>query len=234
MARILRLSRVGHQRWLLLPPSTGYARRARPGTRPRRRPVGVLTGPSADSTFMSPTVASCSCGHGVPSDLGWSGGCRVSGSAGGAQAPVDDLGLVDDEAVVVGRGQARHLADRAVDVDDGAAGAADEVVVVVADAGLVAGDRAGRLDPAGEPGRRSACAASRRRPGATPPGGHGVRRRSPSRCRRAAELDRGVSTAEPRARHAQPGTAQQLRDVGAWGTARSWPVFLNESRNRRR
>ena len=42
----------------------------------------------------------------------------------------------------------RHgrVADRAVDVDHPAAGAADEVVVVVADAVLVAGRRAGRLD----------------------------------------------------------------------------------------
>ena len=64
----------------------------------------------------------------------------------GAEAPVDDLGLVDREAVVVGGGQAGHLADGAVDVDDRAAGAADEVVVVVADPALVAGDRARRLD----------------------------------------------------------------------------------------
>ena len=116
------------------------------------RHVGVLTGPSADSTFMSPTAASCSWAMGQPFDL-WlvrtgSGRC----SAGGAQAPVGDLGLVDHEALVVGGRQARHLADGAVDVDDGAARAADEVVVVVADARLVAGHGAGRLDPADQPG----------------------------------------------------------------------------------
>ena len=64
----------------------------------------------------------------------------------GAAAPVDDLGLVDLVARVVGRGEARNLADRTVDVDGPAAGAADEVVVVVADAVLVASRRARGLD----------------------------------------------------------------------------------------
>ena len=44
------------------------------------------------------------------------------------------------------------VADGAVDVGDGAAGAADEVVVVVADPRLVAGHRAGRLDAPDQPG----------------------------------------------------------------------------------
>ena len=47
--------------------------------------------------------------------------------------------------------QARRLADRAVDVGDGAAGAAHHVVVVVADPRLVARHRARRLDPADQP-----------------------------------------------------------------------------------
>src|SRR5918999_668641 len=47
----------------------------------------------------------------------------------GAQAPVDDLGLVDRIAVGVGRGQAGRVADGAVDIGDGAARAAHEVVV---------------------------------------------------------------------------------------------------------
>ena len=64
----------------------------------------------------------------------------------GAAAPVDDLGLVDLVARVVGGGEARRLADRAVDVDHPAARAADEVVVVVADAVLVARRRPRRLD----------------------------------------------------------------------------------------
>src|SRR3954447_1532913 len=62
-----------------------------------------------------------------------SSGSRAGGRAGGAPAPVDDLGLVDGEAVAVGRGQARCGAGRAVDVLDGSAGPADHVVVVVAD-----------------------------------------------------------------------------------------------------
>src|SRR5207248_9660501 len=72
------------------------------------------------------------------------------GRAGGAQAPVDDLGLVDRVAVVVGGGQAGCLADRAGDVGDGSAGPADEVMVVVADAALEPGRAAGRLDAADE------------------------------------------------------------------------------------
>src|SRR3954447_19531086 len=71
-------------------------------------------------------------------------GCRggAAGRAGGAHAPEDDLGLVDDVAVVVGGGQARDVPDRAVDVGDLAARAADEVVVVVADPCLVPRHRA--------------------------------------------------------------------------------------------
>ena len=91
-------------------------------------------------------------GHGNPSGI--RGGSRCSGTAGGgtvgAQAPVDDLGLVDREAVVVGRGQAGRLADRAVDVSDGTARPAHDVVVVVPDPSLEPGRAAGRLDAADE------------------------------------------------------------------------------------
>src|SRR5207302_9717366 len=73
-----------------------------------------------------------------------------SGRAVGAQAPVDDLGLVDREAVVVGRGQARGLADRAVDVSDDAARPAHDVVMIVPDTSLEPGRGAGRLDAAHE------------------------------------------------------------------------------------
>ena len=64
----------------------------------------------------------------------------------GAVAPVDDLGFVDDEPVVIGGLQARPVPHRAVDVDGDAAAAADEVVVVVVDPVLVASRRARRLD----------------------------------------------------------------------------------------
>jgi hypothetical protein len=51
-----------------------------------------------------------------------------------AASPVGDFGLVDFVASVVGRREAGCEADRAVDVDDAAADAADQMVVVVADA----------------------------------------------------------------------------------------------------
>jgi hypothetical protein len=41
----------------------------------------------------------------------------VVGLAGGAEAPVDDFGLVDDEAMVDGGGEAGHGTDGAVDDD---------------------------------------------------------------------------------------------------------------------
>src|SRR5258708_22288576 len=82
------------------------------------------------------------------------GGSRCSGNDGGgtvaAQAPVDDLGLVDREAMIIGSGQARRLADRAVDVSDDAARPAHDVVVVVADPSLEPGGAAGRFDAAYE------------------------------------------------------------------------------------
>jgi hypothetical protein len=55
--------------------------------------------------------------------------------------------------VVVGRGQARCLADRAVNVGDRTAHPADDVVVVVPDAPLEPGRAAGRLDAPHQPGR---------------------------------------------------------------------------------
>src|SRR3954469_1256211 len=64
----------------------------------------------------------------------------------GASAPVDDFRFVDLVAGVLGGGEARGRADGTVDVDHATAAAADEVVVVVADAVLVAGRRPGRLD----------------------------------------------------------------------------------------
>ena len=51
----------------------------------------------------------------------------------GAQAPVDDLGLVDEEAMLVVELEAGPLPHRTVDVDGPVAPAAYEVVVVVAD-----------------------------------------------------------------------------------------------------
>src|SRR4249920_2089537 len=117
LRRIFRFSWLGHQSWLL-PPSVGY----------RKRPPFATGQPPEPSSFISPTTASGVSATGNPSAIR---GC----GAGGAQAPVDDLGLVDHEAMVLGRGEAGRVADGAVDIGDDAARAAHEVVVVVADAG---------------------------------------------------------------------------------------------------
>ncbi len=65
-------------------------------------------------------------------------------------APEDHLGFVDLVTGVGGGGQARGVADRAVDIDHPAAGTADEVVVVVTDPILVACRRSGGLDASDE------------------------------------------------------------------------------------
>ncbi len=67
-----------------------------------------------------------------------------------AHSPIGDFGLIDHESVVFGRGQARGRPSRAVNVSDLAARAAYDVVVVVADPGFVARDRAAGLDAAQE------------------------------------------------------------------------------------
>src|ERR1700748_2901895 len=142
LARIFRLRRRGHHS-LLASPAVGCTRPGRTGHSPAS---GVGPSATTGSWFSDMRI--------LPS-------FRLSGSrypgtgssgAGGAQAPVDDLGLVDREAVVVGRGQAGRLADRAVDVGDRAAGPADHVVMVVADPRFVARDRAARMDASHEPG----------------------------------------------------------------------------------
>ena len=68
----------------------------------------------------------------------------------GAGTPVNDLGFVNYEPVVVGGLQARPVPYRALDVFRAAASATDEVVVVVIDSVLIAGGRARRLDAPNE------------------------------------------------------------------------------------
>src|ERR1700722_4131177 len=68
----------------------------------------------------------------------------------GASAPERDLGLVDDEALLVGNHDARCRADEAFDVYDNAAVAADQVMVVVAGPGFEEGGTPGRLDSPGQ------------------------------------------------------------------------------------
>ena len=71
-------------------------------------------------------------------------------AATGAVPPVDDLGLVDLEPVIVVGGEARRLPDGAVDVDQDATSATDEVMVVVTHPILVTRGGPGRQNPAGE------------------------------------------------------------------------------------
>jgi len=66
--------------------------------------------------------------------------------AGRAGAPVDHFGFIDFEAVMRVGGEAGGFADGATDVFGLAAGAADEVVMVVADAVFEAGGGVGGLD----------------------------------------------------------------------------------------
>jgi hypothetical protein len=73
-----------------------------------------------------------------------SGTCR---HAIGASSPKGHFCLVDLIAEIVGRGKARGISDGTVDVDHPVADLANEVMVVVADAVLVAGWRTGGLDP---------------------------------------------------------------------------------------
>lgn len=61
--------------------------------------------------------------------------------------PVDDLGLVELEAVMMRSGQARRLADGTVNVCDGPARPANTVVMIVADPRLIAYEGTGGLDP---------------------------------------------------------------------------------------
>jgi len=51
----------------------------------------------------------------------------------GAESPVGDFGFVDNEAIIIGRRQARGLPDGTVHVGDVTAEAADDVVMIVTD-----------------------------------------------------------------------------------------------------
>src|SRR5699024_10770121 len=96
---------------------------------------------------FSDGVGNCRCGASGPI-----GGALPGIGTRGADAPVDDLRLVDGEAVVVGRLEARGLAGSALHVDHRAAAAADEVVVVVTELELVARGVTGRFEAPDEPG----------------------------------------------------------------------------------
>src|SRR5229473_59136 len=136
LARIFRLSLFGHQS-RLASPMVGCVRPCTTGHPPLS---GVASSMTTGSWFSDMGI------------LPGLGGSRCSGTAGGgtagAQAPVDDLGLADREAVVAGRGQAGRLADRAVDVSDDTTRPAHDVVVVVPDASLEPGRAAVTRRPA--------------------------------------------------------------------------------------
>src|SRR2546429_1174244 len=140
LARIFRLSRRGHH-CMLASPAVGCTRPGRTGHSPAS---GVGPSATTGSWFSDMRILPSFCPSGV-------GGSRYPGAGGGgavgAQAPVDDLGLVDREAVVVGRGQAGWRADRAVDVRDDATRPAHDVVMIVPDASLEPGRGAGRPHP---------------------------------------------------------------------------------------
>src|SRR6478609_2434137 len=91
LARIFRLSRFGHHS-LLASPAVGCTRPGRIG----HSPSGVGPSATTGSWFSDMRI--------LP--FFRTGGSRYPGTgdggAVGAQAPVDDLGLVDREAVVVG------------------------------------------------------------------------------------------------------------------------------------
>ena len=93
-------------------------------------------------------------GHRCSGTTGWMGS-GAGGLAVGAEAPVDDLGLVHIELPVLRGREARGVADGAVDVDEPVAALAHEMVVVVADAVLVAVG-----EPAGWMRRMMPCSVS--------------------------------------------------------------------------
>lgn len=72
----------------------------------------------------------------------------VRGLTLGADAPIDDLGLVHVELPVVQRRQARRVADRTIDVDQPVTGATDEMMVIVTNSPFVPRGGACWLDPA--------------------------------------------------------------------------------------
>src|ERR1700731_491051 len=69
----------------------------------------------------------------------------------GTATPIDDLGFVALVAAVVGGCQAGGVAHGTVGIDHPAAGSADEMVMVVADAVLIAGRRPGGLYASDDP-----------------------------------------------------------------------------------
>lgn len=70
-----------------------------------------------------------------------------SASTVGATAPIDNLGLIDLEAVIFLNVETWGRSDGAVDIEDQAAASAHQMMVVVANAVFVSSRRAGGLNP---------------------------------------------------------------------------------------
>src|SRR3954469_17535127 len=97
---------------------------------PKRSVTSIpLLSRSGCCVFLTQSKSSCSGGEAVR-----------------APPPVDDLGLADLEAGVCRRRQTGGVAHRAIDVGDGPAPPADQVVMVVPRLRLVARDRPRRLE----------------------------------------------------------------------------------------
>src|SRR3954454_10710298 len=193
---------------------------------------------ACSASYIANVIALCACGRlnvitavaprrsysssaspamgGVSARSGTGGGAgRGQGRlALGAHAPERHLGLVDEEAGgLAARGEARSRANDAVDVVRRAARAADHVVVVVADARLVAGGAARRLDPPQQADARHRVQAVV----------YGLRGDRPERLadaagdrvgvRVAGQLADGAQDRDPRGRGAQSVIAQLLGEI---------------------
>jgi len=69
-----------------------------------------------------------------------------------AQTPIDDFGFVDHKSAIVRSHQTWDFTYCAINIRDCAAGPADDVMVVVANAGFVSGYRIAWLNPAHQTG----------------------------------------------------------------------------------
>lgn len=126
-----------------------------------------------------------------------------------AASPIGDLGLVDLVALVVDRRQAGSGANGAVHVDQAAADATDQVVVVVAHAIFEACGRAGRLNASNQAlGHQHAkCVVHRLKRDGTDLGahdlGHAVRRN-------VGLMGDGPQNGQPLRGHLDTASSQEL------------------------
>ena len=147
-------------------------------------------------------------------DCEWRQAPVRSGLTGGAQAPVDDLGLVDEETMVVVCGEARGRADGTIDVIHQIAPSANEMVMIVSNPVLVAGNRPCGLYPTqevllDEDPERVVHGLTGDRPDLV---AHRVGQLFGGRMRVAID---GFHHGDPLSGHLKPMVAELLRDVGS-------------------